>query len=204
MDSDTLEGITSSRVRLRIASLLSTRPRTLKELSRLTGISVQGVLKHMEKLGKMGILEEERVGSASVPARKVYTLVGVHVGDFSLDDVIIVKASKKEGSAEAPGKDVYSELESLAEDALILRRRIRDQARKLSRMIDELVQDESRLNALIESLGYGEAEKLILYAMFTEESLEDAAKVLRLHYGEPDPEKRIGEMVARLRQNGKR
>jgi predicted transcriptional regulator len=204
MDSDTLEGIASSRVRLRIASLLSTRPRTLRELSHLTGISVQGVLKHLEKLEEMGVLEVKRVGSATFPARKVYRLAGVHVGDFSLDDVIIVKASEKRGVEASPGKDVYRELESYAEDALILRRRIRDQARKLSRMIDELVQDESRINSIVESLGFQEAEKLALHAIFTEESLDDAAEVLRRHYGEVDPKRRISELMLRLRENGKK
>ena len=44
-----IEQIASSRLRLKIASLLSSRPATLSELSVLTGISVQGVLKHLKK-----------------------------------------------------------------------------------------------------------------------------------------------------------
>ena len=48
----------SSVMRLVIADLLSIRPRPLSELAHETGISVQGVLKHLKKLAAMGVLRE--------------------------------------------------------------------------------------------------------------------------------------------------
>ena len=53
-----IEEIASSRARLTIASLLSSRPRTLGELAEVTGMSVQGVLKHLKKLAEKGIVKE--------------------------------------------------------------------------------------------------------------------------------------------------
>ena len=47
MDETKLGEVVSSKARLIIADLVSRRPRTLRELSQVTGISVQGVLKHL-------------------------------------------------------------------------------------------------------------------------------------------------------------
>ncbi len=170
-----LSEIVSSRSRLRIASLLSVRPRTLAELAQLTGMSVQGVLKHLSKLKELGILEEAPF--AAVGARKVYSLKGFDVGDFSSEGLTVVKMSRR-ATAKPEEKRPLRELEYISEDSLLLRRRIRNQSRRLGRMIDELFENEAALRATLGSLKLTDEERIILQTVFAEETLEDARKSL--------------------------
>ncbi len=143
MNQKALEEVVSSKARLRIADLISVRPRTLRELADLTGISVQGVLKHLSRLEKLGLLSETKVDGGALPIRKVYSIKGVRIGDFSHGDLTVVKVT---ASTERPAhsEEPLRELESLAADALVQKRRVRDQTRRLGRMIDELVEYRSK------------------------------------------------------------
>jgi predicted transcriptional regulator len=198
MAYEKLEGIVSSRVRLKIADLLSIRPRTLKELADITGISVQAVLKHLEKLDSLGVLDERRIDAAELAVRKVYYITGVHVGDFSLGDLTIVKLSRTEQPPARGRKAGRQELERLAEDSLVQRRRIREQARRLGRMIDDLVATEGRLNGLIESLRMKDGERLMVHTFFTEESMEEAESSLKEHYGVTDARRAIERALGKV------
>src|SRR5271157_4815434 len=125
--------ILSSRSRLVIADLLSTRPRTLGELADKTGVSIQAVLKHLQKLDQMGMLEKKSVSGREISARKLYSLKGAHLGDYSAGSLTVVSMARREGGSSASRSPV-TDLEALAEDVLVQRRRIREQARKLGRM----------------------------------------------------------------------
>jgi predicted transcriptional regulator len=193
----------SSPTRLKIADLLSLRPRTLGELAEETGISVQAVLKHLEKLGRLGIVDKKKVLGRDMSARKVYSMKGAFVGDYSYGDLTIVNMTRR-GREMYESVDPVGELESLAEDTLVQKRRIREQARKLSRMISQLVDSEDRLSGLIEGLGLDDEERLLVQTMFTEETLGDAERALARTHGMRDPRRSIERALAKVRRSVKR
>ena len=201
-----IEEIASSRTRLTIASLLSSRPRTLGELAQVTGMSVQGVLKHLKKLAESGILKEWNMPrGAHLRPRKLYFIEGRKVADYSQNDVLVAtlggpRMAETGSAARAPAdRDTYEELEGLAQDVMILRRRVRELSRKTSRMVEEVVDAESRITALIGALDLTEEERQIAYLIFTEDEREGARAILREHYGCPDPEAAIKDVVRKIR-----
>jgi predicted transcriptional regulator len=205
-----IEEIASSRARLTIASLLSSRPRTLGELAAVTGMSVQGVLKHLKKLADAGILKEWTMPRGRhLRPRKLYFIVSRKVADYSQNDVLVatlggvrpVELSQEAGASGA--RKAYEELDSLAQDVIILRRRVRELARKTSRMVDEVVDSESRITALIGALDLTEEEKQIAYLIFGEDGPDRARAILREHYGCSDPEAAINDVVRRIRRERK-
>ena len=203
MGSDIVSKVISSRSRLKIADLLSIRPRTLKELAELTGISVPGVLKHLSKLRMLGLLQQRKVSGGVLQARTIYSIRGAHIGDFSVGDLTVVKLTQGK-PGEPKSRDPIAEIQSLAEDSIVQRRRIREQSRRLGRLIDDLVQNEGRLSALVESLQVNDNEKILLLAAFTEETMEEAEKSLSRHHGLIDPRKSIDRALANAKRNAKR
>ncbi len=187
-----------------IGQLISTRPRTLRELAERTGISIQGVLKHLEKLNEMGLLEERTISRPKYLAvRKAYSIKGSSLGDFSRGSLMIVNLSgEREEEALGAAKDVYADLNGMAEELLIQGRRIKDQARRLQRMIDEFSATELRLRRLIESLEIDPEERLIAETVFTEDSLAGAATVLSKFYGCRNTDRAIRDVVAKVRKAG--
>jgi predicted transcriptional regulator len=203
LSQSTLEEIVSSKARLKIASLISIRPRTLRELSNLTGISIQGVLKHLDKLRSLGIVGEKKVAGGSIPVRKLYSIKGVHVGDFSQGDLTVVRISSNFEKA-AVSSEPVRELESAAADMIIQKRRIKDQARRLARIIDELVNTETRIDGVIRGLNVHDDERLLLHTSYTEESLEEAERTLREHYGLKDARRALEKAIAGAGRIGKK
>ncbi len=199
-----LESITSSHHRLMIGQLISTRPRTLRELAERTGISIQGVLKHLEKLKKMGLIEQRTLSPRKYLAvRKAYSLKGSNLGDFSRGSLMIVNLSAERMEEElGAAKDVYADLNGMAEELLIQGRRIKDQARRLQRMIDEFSATESRLKRSVESLDLDPEEKLIAETVLTEDTMESAATVLSKFYGCRSPDQAIRDVVAKVKKAG--
>jgi DNA-binding Lrp family transcriptional regulator len=191
--------VISSTPRLLIADLVSTRPRTLKELADVTGMSVQGVLKHLSRLKTLGVVQEKGIRGSNLGVRKVFSTNRFRIGDFSAGDLRVVKLSRTQKPPPARVKNVYNELESIAEETLVQRRRIREQVRRLGRMIDEIVEDETRLSTLVESLPLEDDERLILHVIFTEESLEQAERLLTERYGLKDARSAIDGVLRRVR-----
>ena len=203
MTRDPLPEVISSRTRLKVADLVSTRPRTLGELAAATGISIQGVLKHLKKLEELGLVEEKSVRSPGLAVRKVYAAKGTRLGDFSAGDLTLVKLSRK-SFAPAEEPDRRFDLDYLAEEAILRRRRIRDQTRRLGRMIDDLADDESRMNVALESMDLSDTERLILQVLFTEESFEEGERVLLEHFGLQDGKKSIEKALSKARHQVKK
>ena len=187
-----------------IGQLVSTRPRALRELAERTGISIQGVLKHLEILNKMGLIEEKTVGRPKyLTVRKAYSLKGASLDDFSRGSLMIVNlGAEREEEALGVANDAFVDLNGMAEELLIQGRRIKDQARRLQRMIDEFSATKSRLKRLIESLDLNSEEKLIAETVFTEDTVEGAAKVLSKFYGCRNPDEAISEVVAKVKKAG--
>ena len=169
------EALLSSQTRLRIAELVSRRPRTLRELARLTGLSVPGVLRHIEAMSRAGLIREEKVSAESLPARKVFSLKGIRVMDFSVNDLTIFSVARDDARKGARGA---RDLEAQAMDILVSRRRIREKARRLARAIGDLEDQESALTRAIGSLKLTDEERLVLLTIFTEETVEDAERML--------------------------
>ena len=185
MEKETIDEVLVHGARLKIADAVSLRPRTLTELADITGISVQGVIKHLKRLAKLGLVEEHRAPASVTKARRVYVAQGASVGDYSSKDLAIVKLSR----ATRPEKKRHAknqDLESLAADVLFQRRRIRDEARKLGKMIDQLVEEEELLNGALEAGPFTEDERLILQSLLTEETIEEGVRVLSKYYGVED------------------
>ena len=203
MTRDPLLEVVSSRTRLKVADLVSTRPRTLGELAVATGISIQGVLKHLKKLEGLGLVEEKRIKSPVLAVRKVYAVKGARLGDFSVGDLTLVKLSGKP-SALLGEPDRRLDLEYLAEEAILRRRRVRDQARRLGRMIDDLVEDESRIKTALESMDLSDTDRLILQVLFAEESLEEGERVLSVHFGLQDGKKSVEKALRKARHQSKK
>jgi predicted transcriptional regulator len=201
-----IEDIASSRARLTIASLLSSRPRTLGELAEVTGMSVQGVLKHLAKLGEAGILTEWNMPRGThLRPRKLYFIETRKVADYSQRDVLVATlggerpAEKSTGPKAAVSRNSYEELDGLAQDVMMLRRRVRELSRKTARMVDEVVDAESRITALIDALDMTKEERQIAYLIFGEDPPDRVRTILREHYGCSDPEAAIGDVVRKIR-----
>ena len=202
-----IEDIASSRARLTIASLLSSRPRTLGELAEVTGMSVQGVLKHLRKLHEAGILKEWNMPRGGhLRQRKLYFIESRKVADYSQNDVLVATLGEATPAETGPvagpsqGRDTYEELDSLAQDVMILRRRVRELSRKTSRMVDQVVDAESRITALIGALDLTEEERQIAYLIFGDDEPERARAILREHYGCDDPDAAISDVLRRIRR----
>lgn len=203
MSDEILKSVVSSRVRLRIADLLSSRPRTLRELASLTGISVQGVLKHLGKLEELGLASRQRVRAGEMGVRKVYSAKGTHIGDYSAGDLTVVKLSRYRPRP-VTSTDPVRELEEVSEGLLLQKRRIRDSSRRLRRLIDELVEDQARMEGLITSLDLTDEERLIIQTAFSEESLEEAEKALKEHHGVADARRALEKALSKARRVAKK
>ena len=195
-----VEDFASSSVRLRIANILSSRPATLSELAAATGISVQGVLKHLGKLSKAGVLREKTMpGGKYLRSRKLYYLKGRRVADYSDGDLVVATLGRSAEETPFRVKDAYQELDWLAQDIIILRRRARELSQRMRRVLEEVTEDESKVAALIEGLGLSPEEQQIAYLIFTEESPDNARATLKEHYGCADPDAAIRAVSAKVR-----
>lgn len=183
MNPDALNEILSSNPRLRIADALSVRPRTLGELASITGISVQGVLRHLKRLAQLGFVEERKLPVRTLKARAVYAAKSESVGDYSTSTLTIVKSTENLSSQTSRRG---SDPERTAGEILLLRRRVRDQARRLGRMIDEVVEEQEALRATLDGMKLGPEERLVLEVVLTEETLTDGLRVLSRYYGIKD------------------
>ena len=63
---------------------------------------------------------------------------------------------------------------------------MKDQAKKLGRMIDELADEREALRSRLEGIHASPEEGLVLEVMLTEETLQDGLRVLAKYYGIED------------------
>lgn len=185
MDTGFLTEVLSSRVRLKIEDAIAVRPRTLGELSTVTGISVQGVLRHLKRLAELGLVEERKAPPRAPKARRVYSASSALMGDYSTADLMVVKSTEMRHPP-APGPGRAQSMESMAGEVLIQRRRVRDQARRLARMIDDLVSAQLWLRSALNGMSLGDEARLVLEVLLTEETIEDGVKALSRYYGIED------------------
>lgn len=186
---------------MKIADALSVRPRTLRELAAVTGISVQGVLRHLRRLGEIGLVEERKLPARTLKARALYVAKKQLVGDYSTRDLTIIKPTEKR-SPEATREGGF-DFEEMAAEALVLQRRVKEQARRLGRMIDELVEEREAMKAGLDGLSLGPEERLILEVLLTEETLDDGLRALSKFYGIED-RRSIDKVLAKARRIGRK
>lgn len=199
-----IEEIASSKLRLKIANLLSSRPATLSELSALTGISVQGVLKHLGKISEQGLLKQENMkGGKYLKQRKLYSIERRKIADYSEGDLLVAAAGVSVKEASRKVKDAYDELDWLAKDVIILRSRARDLSHRMQRVLEEVTEDEARISSLIAGLALAEDEKQIAYLIFTEDVPERVAAILSDYYGCSDPKGAVAGVIERIKGAGR-
>ena len=198
MNQEALSEVLSSRARLKIVDALSIRPRTLGELSATTGISVQGVLRHLRRLGELGLVEERKLVPRTPKARRVYASKSTAFGDYSAGDLTVVKSTEKLPSQ---GHQRLQDLEKVAGEILLHRRRVGERARRLGELIDGVVTEQEELEAALEGARLTAEEKLMLRVILTEETLEDGARVLSRFYG-VDDRRSIDKALAKARRIG--
>ena len=198
MRPSVLDEVMSSEARRGIESALSVRPRTLGELASATGISVQGVIRHLKRLEEAGLVEERRLSTRTLKARTVYVAKSHLVGDYSTADLTIVKATERRPPVRS--RERNPDLEKTAAEVLVLRQRVREQARRLGRTIDELVDQRVALEGGLDGLSLSPVERLILEVILTEETIEDGMRVLSKFYGIGD-RRSIEGVLAKARRN---
>ena len=201
-----IEEIANSRARLTIASLISSRPRTLGELAETTGISVQGVLKHLKKLSEAGMLKVKGLPAGRyLRPRKLYYIDTRRVADYSRGDMIVATLGDELDDDDTSGTsepmaaiDPYAELDRLAQDIILLRRRARELSIRMKHMTEEVTENESRIAKLIEGLQLSPEEKQIAYLIFGDDRPEQARRILKEHYGCHDPEAAIRDVAEKI------
>ena len=199
MFSNRLSEILSSEVKLKIADTLSQRPRTLGELASFTGISVQGVIRHLRRLEKLGLVEERTLSKSIPRARRVYASKGAIVEDYSSGDLTVAKVVERlprERGAKWPAAN----LENLSAEVLLLRRRVKEETKKLGRLIDEAAASREELEAALANMSLSEVERLILEVILTEETVEDGVRALSMFYGIEDI-RSIDNALAKAKHN---
>jgi len=197
----TIEEVASSRVRLQIGNLLSSRPATLGELASLTGISVQGVLKHLKKIGDQGMLEEETMKRGRyLKQRKLYFIRSRKIADYSEGELLVATLGRSVREPPVKVKDARDELDWLSQDIVILRRRARELSHRMKRVLEEVTEDEGRIGALIDGLSLSPEEKQIAYLIFAEDTPEHARAILKEHYGCADPDAAMEAVAAKVRR----
>ena len=200
MPHDILPDVTSSRSRLRIANLVSERPHGLKELARATGISMQGVLKHLKMLESLGLAQEMTVRGPELSVRKLYTTGKSRMKDFSAEGLMLVKLSQ-EPSQDSLDAGRTPDIEDLAEETILQKRRVKEQARRLGRMIDDLVEDESRIRSAVMKMSLTDTERLVLQVIFAEETLVEGERVLVDDFGLRGGTDSIAKTLAKARRH---
>ena len=199
MHSNRFGEFLSSEVRLKIADALSQRPRTLGELAIITGISVQGVLRHLRQLEKLGLVEERRLSKTVPKARRVYASKGAIVADYSSGDLTVAKVVERWPDGR-DGKRPATDLENLSAEVLLQRRRVKDETKKLGRLIDEVAESQHELEASLANIPVSEVERLILEVILTEETVEDGVRALSRFYGIED-RRSIDEALSKVKHN---
>jgi len=177
---------------------LSLRPRTLGELADLTGISVQGVIRHLKRLESLGLVDERRMEVRTPKARIVYAGRNSSIGDYSTGDLTAVKATdaRHGGIDQGFGKGTPEEM---AGELIVQRRRVKEQAKRLGKAIDELVEYQRALEAMLERMHLTQREHLILQVLLTEETVEEGRRALSGYYGLED-RRSIDEALAKARR----
>ena len=185
---------------MKIASLISIRPRTLGELAEIAGISVQGVLKHLVRLRKSGLLTESELREGKyLKYRKIYSIEGRRILDLSQGDLMLAHISTESDLPEGKVKAAYQGLETLAEDIIIARRRIRDTVKRLERLIEELSYSQERLSTITRTIGLDKEEEQIARILFTEDGIDDTKKTLARYYGLKDAEVYVRKVIQKIK-----
>jgi predicted transcriptional regulator len=163
-------------------------------------MSPQGVLKHLAVLTRSGLLSEFTIPHAKhLGVRKLYASGRYSAGDYSRQDLTVVRVGEFTAREKREGNDKKAILQSVAEDLLVQGRLIRDQTRRLERAINEHLETQASLKNELARLSLGEEDRLILQVLFAEETSEDAVRALKEDMNCGDPEEAISSALDKLR-----
>ena len=119
--------------------------------------------------------------------------------DFSTGDMTLVKLSE-EPPIDTTDKGRFLNLEGLAEETILQRRRVKEHARRLGRMIDDLVENETRVRSTLEQTkNLTDTERLVLQVLFSEETMEDGERVLLDEFGLKGGTDSVARVLSKVR-----
>jgi DNA-binding transcriptional ArsR family regulator len=192
-----------SQTGLKVAQLVSKRPRTLEELADAAGVSIQAVLKHLGRLEKLGLVRARQVRRGTLAVKKLYYPGEASLEGFSTGEFMVVRRSERPPWSGAEGKPLDA-MERLAEDAIVQRARVEGEARRLAKSLDALVAQESMLGEILEHMSLDDVDRAALYVAFTEDTREEAARVLSKFYGIVDARRSIDRALAKARRHAEK
>ncbi len=157
------------------------------------------MLRHLKRLSKLGLVEEMKLSPRTPKARRVYAAKSALFGDYSTAGLTVVKSTEPLPPT-TPFSRKGRDLESMAGELLVERRRVKDNAKRLGRLIEGLVADQLALTSTLNAMALNEEERLILGVILTEETVEDGVKVLSRYYGLED-RRSIDKALAKLKRS---
>ncbi len=134
--------------------------------------------------------------------RKLYYIAERRVADYSEGEMIVATLGDRGVASELETSDPYDELDGLAQDIIVMRRRVRELSGRMRRMIEEVTENESRIAGLIDTMNLSSEEKQIASLIFGDDGPEQTRRILREHYGCKNPEGAIEEVVEKMKEAG--
>ena len=153
----------------------------------------------MRILERLGLVEERKVTASAPKARRVYAAKGAILEDYSSGNLTVAKLVEKR-QEDLRYQRQGGGLEGMAAEVLILRRRVKEEAKKIGRMMEEAAQGQEELEAALSRVPLSEEERLILEVILTEETVEGGVRALSRFYGIED-RRSIDEALAKARRN---
>jgi predicted transcriptional regulator len=168
----------SNKARLEILRELSSRPKSLRELAQLLGLTTQGVAKHLAALEGAGLVRRIQVNVPGSPVRWVYALerpveVVVERAEQAVSFHIHVGAPLRN---HLPSEPLDLELEEVDEEVWALKARLKLIAEREARAFRQLAELLAQRSNLIDRLSVDSLERLVVAAYLS----TDPERELRL------------------------
>ncbi len=173
----------TSRTKIHILDLLSSRPRCLSELSDITGVSTQGISKHVKSLVAVGlvkivIVNRDKSSKSLIRAyykinRPVYIYSGKEDERLSLFMPLKTSKSYHEPKEKKRASRVLEETE---DELNQLRRRLRLLRNRESRIFEELTELEWSKDRIVGGLKCSPVEEYLLRAFLSSRNEHELKK----------------------------
>ncbi len=183
---ESIAEIIGSAPRLKTIQLLTQRPRAVRELSELLGLTTQAVLKHLKILEQAGIVSKVAVRLRLGLVRGLYRLsapISVRLvsgaGGFAVHLLLAREGKPKAGKLEKRKlAEIFGKFE---EERYFLERRLRSSAEREERAFRDLARILVEEDTLLKVSEIDPAEEALLRAsLISEEELLKAARVMKI------------------------
>lgn len=176
--------VACSPTRLKILSLLTSRPHTMQELASLLEVTPQAVMKHLKVLERYGLVksvELEGFGKQMVCLAK-YVDVSTY-SDRSLDSLSIhvAKLSSRELNSEFEAKNFVEALREVDDEIYALTRRLKDLKNREHRLYKKLIGLHNLKQSVLSKRGLTTIDNLVMQILESkapQKTAEEVAKAL--------------------------